>query len=78
MSVYFGFYELVMRMFVAEGQTSSNAPIMAAFLAGGVSGMTSWLFTYPIDYVKTVVQSDDHDNRKYSSAIDCARKKYRT
>ena len=77
MSFYFGIYELVMRMFVSEGKTSLNAPVTAAFFAGGIAGMSSWVFTYPIDYVKTLVQSDHHDNRKFKSAIDCARMRYR-
>ena len=38
--------------------------------------MFSWLFTYPIDYVKTLVQSDSLEPRKYKSAIDCARTQY--
>jgi solute carrier family 25 carnitine/acylcarnitine transporter 20/29 len=76
MAVYFSTFELGMKMFVEEGEPSTSAPIAAAFLAGGLSGMCSWLFTYPIDYVKTLVQSDDLDNRKFKSAVDCARKQY--
>ena len=47
-----------MRIF-AKGQSSANAPILAALVAGGVAGSNSWLFTYPVDYVKTVMQSQD-------------------
>jgi len=46
-----------MRIFAPEGQGSSSAPIMTAFFAGGLAGCNSWLFTYPIDYVKTLMQS---------------------
>jgi hypothetical protein len=46
-----------MRLFAPKGEGSSQAPIMAAFLAGGLAGCNSWLFTYPVDYVKTIMQS---------------------
>jgi solute carrier family 25 carnitine/acylcarnitine transporter 20/29 len=49
---------------------------LGAFIAGGISGSSSWLFTYPIDYVKTVVQSQQIENIRYKSAIDCAMKVY--
>lgn len=50
---------------------------MAAFFVGGFSGSISWLFTYPIDYVKTLIQSDDINQRKFVSAIDCVKKQYK-
>jgi solute carrier family 25 carnitine/acylcarnitine transporter 20/29 len=39
--------------------------------AGGAAGIAYWGLTYPIDYVKTLVQTDNLDNRKYSGMIDC-------
>ena len=65
-----------MRLF-AGGESSSQAPIHAAFLAGGMAGCTSWLFTYPVDYIKTVTQSQDLGTPKYKNMIDCARSQYR-
>ena len=58
-AVYFYSYEYIMRLFAPEGQSSLHAPIMTAFLAGGLAGMNSWLFTYPVDYVKTIMQSQN-------------------
>lgn len=57
-AVYFYTYEYVMRLF-AGGKSSSEANIMAAFIAGGLAGSNSWLLTYPVDYIKTVMQSQD-------------------
>lgn len=31
--------------------------LMISFLGGGLAGSGSWLFTYPIDYIKTLIQS---------------------
>ena len=39
--------------------------------------MCSWLTTYPLDYVKTLVQCDDLSNRKYRSAWACAVERYK-
>jgi solute carrier family 25 carnitine/acylcarnitine transporter 20/29 len=50
---------------------------LGAFIAGGISGSSSWLLSYPIDYVKTVIQSQQIENIKYKSAIDCVIKKYK-
>lgn len=58
-AVYFYSYEYIMRLFAREGEGSGSAPIMAAFLAGGLAGSNSWLFTYPIDYIKTIMQSQN-------------------
>lgn len=76
LSVYFSAYELGMRMMTPEGEELSEAPILGAFLAGGVSGCASWLFTYPIDYVKTVIQSQSLSKIQYKSATECARVKF--
>jgi len=48
-----------MRLFVPEGQSSASAPIMVSFFAGGISGSASWLLSYPIDYIKTRMQSQN-------------------
>lgn len=66
-----------MRVFSPEGDDSSKTPIMAAFLAGGIAGVTSWLFSYPLDYVKTVIQSQHLEDIKYKGMWDCTVQKYR-
>ena len=48
-----------MRIFAPEGQGSASAPIMFSFFAGGLSGSASWLLSYPIDYIKTRMQSQN-------------------
>lgn len=43
-------------------------------MAGGMAGVFSWIVTFPIDVVKTRLQSDVAG--KYSGAIDCFKKTY--
>jgi solute carrier family 25 carnitine/acylcarnitine transporter 20/29 len=75
-AVYFYSYEYVMRLF-AGGESSYHAPISAAFLAGGIAGSNSWLLTYPIDYIKTVMQSQELGQLRYRSIRHCATEHYR-
>lgn len=77
LSEYFGCYELAMRVSSPDGDDSSKTPIFVSFLAGGTAGAVSWMFSYPIDYVKTVYQSQSLEDIKYRSGLDCARQKYR-
>lgn len=46
-----------MRLFAPKGQGSSSAPLMVSLFAGGIAGVASSLITYPIDYIKTRIQS---------------------
>lgn len=35
-----------------------------------------WAFNYPFDYVKTLMQTDNLDNPKYKSTLQCFRDSY--
>lgn len=76
MAVYFTNYEYMMRMFSPDGETISKTPLVVSFLAGGISGSASWFFTYPIDYVKTIVQSQSLADIKYRGGFHAAVVKY--
>lgn len=76
LSFYFGVYDQGMRLLDPEGQNSSNAPLEAAFFMGGLAGTSSWLVTYPIDYAKTLVQSQSMKSRKFMSATTLSQMKY--
>jgi len=39
--------------------------------AGSSAGLTSWVIGYPIDFVKTKIQSQDLDNKIYKGIFDC-------
>ncbi len=52
-----------------------------SLMAGGVAGVNSWAFTYPIDVVKSCMQADKmgagEKGHKYSGTIDCCRQLWR-
>jgi hypothetical protein len=40
-------------------------------LAGALAGLGSWILPYPIDFVKTQMQSENLDVRKYRNSWHC-------
>eukprot|EP01133_Synstelium_polycarpum_P005928 gene5928-6867_t len=78
-AAYFGVYELTRRAFVNEGQRVEQLPAWKVMLAGGVGGMSYWTLTYPIDVIKSSIQTDaiQPSQRRYANLIDCASKIYR-
>lgn len=54
-----------------------NLPFYVPFIAGGVGGTSYWIFNYPFDYVKTLMQSDKLGNFRYKGMIDCFSQQYR-
>ena len=49
-----------------------NPSIIAELVAGGCAGLASWIACFPIDVIKSRVQSDVA--RQYQGALDCVRK----
>jgi hypothetical protein len=49
------------------------------FIAGGMGGIGYWAFVYPIDVVKTVMQTDSLNKaqRQHAGMLDAARAVYR-
>ena len=41
--------------------------------AGGIAGFSSWFIGYPIDFLKTKIQTQDLDNKVYKGMLDCFR-----
>ncbi|KAK0082466.1 hypothetical protein PV325_010349 [Microctonus aethiopoides] len=69
--LYFFTYEALTRN---NSLIKINQPIstLHMLLAGGLSGIVSWVFTYPIDVIKSRLQADK--NSRYVGAIDCLKK----
>ena len=47
-------------------------------IAGGVGGTSYWMFNYPFDYVKTLMQSDKLGDFKYKTMMQCFSEQYKT
>lgn len=54
LSAYFGTYDLFIRHFTDKNTVS----LLGSLLSGGIAGIACWMSMYPIDYVKTLIQTD--------------------
>lgn len=50
---------------------SSGGPISLgwALLSGGIAGTATWAVVYPLDYIKTLIQTDDLAKPRHTSSI---------
>ncbi len=58
-AIYFSTYEGLKNHFYNNSNSNSNTSISipASFIFGGISGITAWIFIYPQDRIKTIIQS---------------------
>lgn len=70
-ALYFVSYEYLIRLKTDPG-------IAYTLFAGGTAGAASWMFTIPIDVIKSRLQTDGMTGgpRIYNGVIDCFRKSY--
>jgi solute carrier family 25 carnitine/acylcarnitine transporter 20/29 len=59
------------------GVDKNSVPIYVPMVSGGVGGTAYWVFNYPFDYVKTLMQSDKLGDLKYKSMAQCFSDQYR-
>jgi hypothetical protein len=60
-AIYFSTYEFLKNKFYTE--KNKEITIYSSFIFGGISGSTAWLFIYPQDRIKTIIQSNDNNNK---------------
>ena len=78
-AIYFGTFELFCHTLIPEGDRIDCVGPAAILMAGGLSGISSWVLTYPIDVVKSRFQADEGGRkRKYHGMLDCVRKTYQS
>jgi solute carrier family 25 carnitine/acylcarnitine transporter 20/29 len=68
-AVYFGTYESLMGMSEKQYGDRKKIPIKNIILYGAFSGLMLWISTFPLDVVKSCMQSDNIQNRKYPTII---------
>lgn len=75
--VYFAGYE-----YLTEKVTDpkGNVNTLNLLLVGGLAGVWSWVVIYPLDVIKSRLQTDgmDGDAKKYKGLWDCMKKSYKT
>ncbi|KAJ7212994.1 mitochondrial carrier domain-containing protein [Mycena pura] len=80
--VYFMTYEkLVQREMAQTGIKREQLSPLKAVLYGAAAGYALWAVIYPIDMIKSRMQTDGFSavtGQKYKSSIDCVRKVWRT
>ena len=50
-------------------QETNKLPPYISFLFGGISGSMAWLFIYPQDRIKTIIQASNENNKKTSVVL---------
>lgn len=57
--VWFAAYEVVRRSALKEGQKLSDLSPLVSLFAGGMAGVCNWLAVFPIDVIKSRVQTSE-------------------
>ncbi|TNM95345.1 hypothetical protein fugu_016428 [Takifugu bimaculatus] len=74
--VYFLAYDLLTRSLGCEPEDPYMIPKL--LFAGGMSGIASWISTYPVDVIKSRLQADGVGGvNRYSGIMDCVRQSLR-
>ncbi|CAG8664999.1 2660_t:CDS:2 [Funneliformis mosseae] len=76
---YFLIYEYLMyRAMFKEQKKRDELPSWKHCLYGAAAGYGLWGLCYPIDVIKSKIQTDEFskDKRKYSSSLDCAKQTF--
>ena len=69
---YFGIYEFIVRNYlIPEGGTKDDVAAWKLFMAGGICGFFYWGPWYPVDALKSKLQSDSLANPRYKGSFDC-------
>ena len=72
---WYATYEFLSRAQLKEGQKKADLATWQVLISGGLAGNAYWLAVYPMDVIKTTIQSDhpDPSNRKFSGIINAAK-----
>ena len=68
MGCYFGVYDYLIRHFTHDGKVN----LFGSLLSGAFAGIGFWIFIYPADYVKTIIQADSLTNPQFRGSWHCA------
>lgn len=75
--VYFASYAYFCELFTKDGQSRHSLHPSRMLLAGGFCGMISWIVCYPVDIIKTRVQTEGfRPYGRYKNYTECIRECY--
>lgn len=66
-AIYFSVYEFLKNHFYTS--QNKDISIISSFVFGGLSGSSAWLFIYPQDRIKTIIQSDNYSKKTIKNLI---------
>jgi solute carrier family 25 carnitine/acylcarnitine transporter 20/29 len=70
--MYFGAYEYLLNNYLAKKNIArQDLSLAQVCMFGSAAGYSMWLTCYPIDIIKSRVQTDSFSSPKYTSAINC-------
>ncbi len=58
LTFFFTVIDYLTKLLAPPGVPKKDHPFHVPFIAGGLGGTAYWCFNYPLDYVKTLMQSD--------------------
>ena len=72
--LYFGVYFTLIKYLTPEGKSASDVGPLQIMLAGGITGMASWVYSYPTDVIKSKIQAEGFAPfGRYQGYADCIR-----
>ena len=75
-ATYFTTYDYL-RQKIAGKNSVDDLGLLKLMFAGAITGIPTWLVSYPFDVVKSRIQVDGvHAPRQYHGLVDCFRKSY--
>ncbi|MED6133930.1 Mitochondrial arginine transporter bac2 [Stylosanthes scabra] len=72
--LYFWTYEYARELLHPGCRKSSEESLNTMLVSGGLAGVSSWIFSYPLDVIKTRIQSQTPHCSKYNGILDCLQK----
>ena len=77
-AIYFSVYEHL--KYTTYTQHNKEITGLSSFIYGGVSGLTAWIFIYPQDKIKTIIQSNTntHNTKNVNSIVNIVKNMYST
>ncbi|CAH1263380.1 mitochondrial basic amino acids transporter-like isoform X1 [Branchiostoma lanceolatum] len=74
--VYFATYDIICQV-LSPKDPNEHIGMLPLMFAGGMSGIASWMSTYPIDVIKSRIQADGAGGKNmYKGTLDCFVRSY--